>query len=303
MDPDPLARVANAIHEHPRFDDAVAHYVENILVWRHQLGGFNKIISSYARINIIGYVMFLHFANETGNPDNGATFERLASLCLMREQCGPRVLRTVLVVANATGYLHTERGRFDRRLKLYQPTEKLMARIRQWCGHMLACFDFLVDGQGFARRPSDEPGFVGRMMSTSGRAVVERGLLIGEHFEDLYPILCLDGGFATMIAVVGARLRGQPAPSHQEIGKRFRFSASQARKILKLAEERDLVAFSDEGRVADASGLVELCRRYIARELSMYAKYSLGLETYFVKPAPSRFSTLSDAPSAAARRR
>jgi hypothetical protein len=302
MNSDPLGDVADAIHAHERFGDAVNCYLRNILAWRGELSAFNKATSSQARGNVIRYLMFLHFCNETRNSDNGATFERLANLCMPRERCGPRVLRTVLVVASAAGYLHTERGRFDKRLKVYQPTEKLMARTRQLQSYILACLDILVEGQDFARRPDRDPAFVKYLVSTSGRAFVEKRAVVGEHFDDLYPILCLDGGFATMMAVAGAHLAGQPAPSHQEIANRFLSSASQTRKILKLAHERELVGFSRDGRIADASRLVEVCKRYIARELSMYAKYSLGLESYFVQSRTRRPAARADKPAAVARR-
>jgi hypothetical protein len=282
MQADPLADLAGAIRAHPKFDEAALRYIEHLHTWRSDLGALNKIISSHARGQIIACVMYLHFNNETGNSDNGATFERVADLCLGRVPCGPKVLRTVLVVASLSGYLEIERGHTDRRLKLYRPTEKLLGHFRKLFGHKLACFDHLVEGRGFARKLHFDPRFVERLIATSGNAYFALGAQVGEKFPDLYPILCIDGGFGATISVVESQLRGRPAPSLNHIGQRFRVSPSQARKILKLAEERGLILFTADGRVADASGLVGLYKLYLAREFALYAKHSLGLESSFI---------------------
>ena len=72
--------------------------MENILRWRHEMGRFNKVLSSYARNHIIMYVLFLHYVNKTDAPENGATFSKLLQLTLSRKLCGSRFLRTVLVL-------------------------------------------------------------------------------------------------------------------------------------------------------------------------------------------------------------
>ena len=105
MAKDVLEDVAEAIYAHPQFDKAALHYIENILRWRHELGRFNKVLSSYARNHITMYVLFLHYVNKTGVPENGATFKRLLDLCLERKLCGSRFLRTVLLLATWTGYI------------------------------------------------------------------------------------------------------------------------------------------------------------------------------------------------------
>ena len=68
-------------------------------------------------------------------------------------------------------------------------------------------------------------------------------------------VVALDGGLATAFAVADAWIRGKRLPSHKEIGASFRLSASQARKILRLAADHGLVVFDRDGKIGDASGL------------------------------------------------
>lgn len=150
------------------------------------------------------------------------------------------------------------------------------------CSRTLSCLDRLAPGRGLADISRANPRFLKNFFSKAGRGYLDNHIVIGKHFEDLSALMQLDGGTATIAAVVDAHLNGRPTPSHQEIGGGFRFSASQARKILKAAESKGLLRFSADGRVEDASGLVEVFQRFQARELALYAKYVFDLETYFV---------------------
>jgi len=279
---DPLHGVSTGIYTHRNFENAALTYIESLVKWRCDLGAFNKVISSYSRHLIVRYVLFLHFGNDSGNPDKGATIQRLLDLCLERDRCGSRVLRNVLSLAQMTGYLSIERGRFDQRLKVLEPTDKLLEQMRRYYAHTFRCFDVLLGDRAPRQISRDDPDMVERVCFAVGGPYIDQHLLIGEYFEDLHSLFGLDGGFATVFAVVDAQMRGQTPPSYKDIAQRFRLSASQARKILKSAEARGLMTFDDMGKVAGASGLVEACKRFIARELALYAKFALGLEPYLV---------------------
>ncbi len=97
-------------------------------------------------------------------------------------------------------------------------------------------------------------------------------------------LAALDGGMATAFAVADAWIRGQRVPSHKEIGASFRLSASQARKILRLAADHGLVVFDRDGKIADASGLAAACRRLVAHEFALYARFVAPFEAATAEP-------------------
>ncbi len=268
-------RFARAIAADRNFDAAATSYIEAYVTWRRTLNGFNKVISSSARRRILKSILSLHFANATDNPDNGATFERLLHLsnpCAGEPSCGPRVLRTVITLAQRSGHLAVQQGWYDRRLKILHPTEKWIAQEAERHEVALASLGLLAqDRTRFVARPRGA-ALVGRLAVASGRHEGVVGVTLGEPDAALSAVAALDGGLATAFAVADATMRGKCIPSHKEIGASFRLSASQARKILRLAADRGLVAFDREGKIADARDLAVACRRLVAHEFAFYAR-------------------------------
>lgn len=269
---EPNDRLVRAIATDPNFEAAATSYLEAFVSWRRGLGGFNKVISSGARRRIMKSILSLHFGNATENPDDGATFERLLNQSSRVEACGPRVLRTVISLANRTGHLQVQRGCFDRRLKILRPTEKWITQEAERHEVALSSLGLLArDNSRFALRPHGG-ALVNKLAVLTGRIEHAIGAYLGEPDGAMRAISALDGGLATSFAIAEALARGKRPPSHKEIGASFRLSASQARKILRLAADYGLVCFDRDGKIADASGLLNECRRLVAHEFALYAR-------------------------------
>jgi hypothetical protein len=267
-------RFASAIAADPNFDHAVVSYIESLVAWRRGLGGFNKVVSCGARQRIMKSVLRLHYGNATDNPDDGATFERLLALANPvdgSDTCGPRVLRTVIALAQRTGHLHVSKGWFDRRLKILRPSEKWVAQEAERHEAALQSLQLLVLDRSRHFSPPRGAALVARL-ATASQFDDACGVTLGTPDAGLRAVCALDGGLATAFAVTDAFLRDRRIPSHKEIGASFRLSASQARKILRLAADHDLVVFDRLGKITDASGLVRESRRLIAHELAIYAR-------------------------------
>ena len=289
---DSLDRYARAIAADRNFDAAATSYIEAFVSWRRTLGGFNKVISSSSRRRILKSILYLHFCNATGNPDDGATFERLLSQSNphpceggeAKESCGPRVLRTVIALAQRSGHLGIGPGWYDRRLKILSPTEMWIAQEAERHEVALASLGLLAqDRSRFAARPRGA-ALVGRLAVAAGRNDRAVGLTLGEPDGAMRALCALDGGMATAFAVADAWMRGKRIPSHKEMGASFRLSASQARKILRRAADHGLILFDRDGKIADASGLVAACRRLVAHEFALYARSVAPFETAPAEP-------------------
>lgn len=286
---DSLDRYARAIAADRNFDAASTSYIEAFVNWRRTLGGFNKVISSGTRRRILKSILYLHFSNATDNPDDGATFERLLTQSNpqqgeARENCGPRVLRTVISLAQRSGHLAVSQGWYDRRLKILRPTDTWITQEAERHEAALASLALLAqDRSRFTTRPRGAP-LVGRLAIGFGRGERGVGVALGEPDGAVRALCALDGGMATAFAVADAWVRGKRVPSHKEIGASFRLSASQARKILRLASEHSLIVFDREGKIADASGLAAACRRLVAHEFALYARSIAPFETAAAEP-------------------
>ena len=114
------------------------------------------------------------------------------------------------------------------------------------------------------------------------QAYLDHNIQMGEHFPELLTIMQRDNGLPTVLAFVEAQLQGVNSPTAKEIAKRFTTSLSQVRKVIKEAGGMNFIKLNDDGRIVDASNITTTYKNFIARELSLYAKYGLGLENYFV---------------------
>ncbi len=295
---DSAERLARSIAADSHFDTAVASFIESYVGWRRTMGGYNKVISSNARRRVMRNILRLHFGNVTDNPDDGATFERLlgrSDACVDDSAggCGPRVLRTVISLAQRSGHLTVSQGWYDRRLKILRPTEKWIAEEAERHEIALASLGLLAqDRPRFGTRPRGA-ALIGRLAVVAGRNEKAVGVSLGEPDDPISALGALDGGLATVFAVAEAWIRGARLPSHKELGAAFRLSASQARKILRLAADRGLVGFDREGKIDDASRLAAACRRLVAHEFALYARCVTPFEVAPTEPVVAQaFATM-----------
>jgi hypothetical protein len=278
---DPLHATMHGILAHPACDAAVLHYLDRTLAWRRQMGLFNRVANS-AGLYAIGYVLFLHFGNRNGPPEQGATFSRLLAISESRGNCGPRALRTILTLAHVMGFLEVTRARGDRRIQIYTPTEKLVAQTRGQNATTCECLDMLVPDADFARQERSGPiEFAANLYATGGKAFLDHDIKITEYFPDMDALIQMHAGCPTLLSVANAHMRGIACPSPSAIAKEFHVSASQVRTLQKAAADRGLLRISERGQVLDADLMVKQQNAMFAREMALYAKYSFGLEAYF----------------------
>jgi hypothetical protein len=268
------------ILNHPAFEQMALHYLNDMLAWRREMGVFNRVASS-AGLYAIGYVLFLHFANRSGPPEQGATYSRILAICEARGTCGPRALRTILTMAHFMGYLNSARSSRDKRIQIYTPTEKLISQSRKQNATTCSCLDRLVPNANFVEQERTDRDFASHLYATGGKAFLDHGIQITEYFPDLDAIIQMHAGCPTLFSIVNAHMRAIPFPSAKAIAKEFHVSSSQVRAILKTAADRDLIVLSERGHVVTAEKMAEQQKGMIARELALYAKYSFGLEDYF----------------------
>jgi len=294
---DVLAATADGILRHNNFPEALRHYATSLLGWREGPRLVNKISSTHTRSQIVGYLMFLHYETPRNDRLTGPTYMRLLALCERRRDCSPRVLKTVLAMLRLAGLVSVSRSTADRRVKFYRPTAKLIDMMHQWYSQTFGCFDILTaNGMNYAQRAGSEPQFLQQVILDIGRPYIEDGILLIRKFPLIYDLFSMDNGFIVCASMVRAHLDGAPAPSPAAIAKAFGSSASQMRNVLRHLNELHLVELSENGKVRDCSALVNLFSQSVARELSLYAKFALGLEEFFVmspNAAPMSFAAVS----------
>jgi hypothetical protein len=284
MQADLLTNVANGILRHPAYDQAVLYNLDRKLERRRRMGLSNQAISSLRASHAIVFIVLLHHENPTGRIEDGATFHRILELCEARQICGSRSLRTMLAVSQMIGFVERVRSDDDHRVFGYRPTEMLLDEARRIASRSIGCFDRMVPGRAFAHLPYRDKDFLSYFVRTSIRAYVDLRLPIVEYFPVVHDLLMQKGGTSCVAALVQAALRDQSIPSTHQISRDYAFSASQVRNIFDRAAHSGLISISPQGHPSDVQRLVELYKQYYAREIALFAKYTLGLEPYFSNP-------------------
>ncbi|WP_219322530.1 hypothetical protein [Methylovirgula sp. HY1] len=277
---DLLAAVADDIFHHPRFGDPVLHYTQALLSWRNDERLVNKISSTHARSQIVGYLMLLHFEAARDAATVGATYTNLWRLCERRKDCSPRVLKTVLAVLRVARMVTLTRAKSDKRLHVYQPTQRLIGFVQDWYSRTFGCFD-IMNGKNFAARMRSEPNLLAEVIVAIGRPYIDHDIILVRQYPEIFHLFLIDLGFVAAASLTATHLRGEPPLSAHQIAKKYGSSPSQARNVLKWMRENDLIVCDDAGQVVDRAKIALLFQLHVARELSLYAKYALGLSGYF----------------------
>jgi len=282
MQVDPLRNIAEGICRHPDYERAVLYYVERKLVQRRALGFGNQAMSSLPASHVMVFLLLLYYEGAGSAGAGGATSTRLLAICEARRTCGSRALRTILALGQMAGLVRRVRSSYDKRVHVYEPTRKLIDESLHIVAQTIGALDYLVRERNFAGLPYTDRDFVPNLIKTSIRAYVDTGIPIVEYYPQMHELLVLKGGTSSAAALVRAQLAGEKPPSTYQIGQQFRISATQVRNIIECAQSHGLVTVSPQGQLIEAGELVALYKKYFARELALYVKFTLGLEDYFL---------------------
>jgi hypothetical protein len=265
QDGDLLAATAVRIMSHPRFDEAFAHYIDNVLNWQVNHKSYGKASTNHTRSSIVGYILYLNYRADPADPDDGASYSKIWSICEKRGDCGPRVLKTQLALMSVFGFLDCERGAHDRRLRLYRPTGRMYAYIREWYSGSFGCFDRLKPNQDYAGRVRQDPEFLRHIILSISPPYLDENILLVKFFPFLFDLFMQEAGFTTSALLIQAQLHGESLGPIRDIARRYGVSESQVRKVLRQLESQGLAGPS----------LLALYKSYVARELALYARYAL----------------------------
>ena len=172
--PDTLLDDAARLAARPGLDAAVMQYSIGLCQSRRAPWIVNKLVSHDARWRVIGYLLYLHTDRERYGPEGGATYGQLLDLCTRRREASPRVMKTVLTLMQITGFVQTRPSSVDRRVKYYQPTDRMAPFMRLWLTYAVEALDILEPEWQRTRMLHDDPDFIDRFLVSGGRAPSRR---------------------------------------------------------------------------------------------------------------------------------
>lgn len=270
--------LADAIRSHPHVVDAIRRFTADYLQWRARLGVLNKVLSNLGRERLLEHACYLHFTR--GEPGNahGATFERLAALAAARDQIGARATRSALRLAQIAGLLMQTRSPEDARLRIFEPSESLLAMTRDVYALAFRIFDDLAPGLDLSARVSRNPEFLSEVLTRLGRAFLRAEFHPQREPDVFNALLRLEGGRMILTTAIDRHWRGEDLPTSQELSRQFYISPSQIRAVLKNAESLGLIRTAARGRLVDAGPLAEAYLDTLSRFLAVFAEHAFAFE-------------------------
>lgn len=145
------------------------------------------------------------------------------------------------------------------------------------------------NGSRFAAPPCGA-ALVGQFATAASLENGAAGIMLSGPDAAIRAIAEMGGGFVTVLSLADAWLRTAAIPTHMELAADFRISGTQACKIIRHAAEHQLVTVARNGKIVEASALVEASRRQIALEFARYAQDLRSYETSAERSAPQALS-------------
>lgn len=270
---DGLSAAAARFAAAPAFPEAVRRYSEGQAEFRQGSKLVNKLLSQDASWRVIGYLLYLHADREQFGRGGGATYSRLLDLCTRRNEVGRRTLKTMLALMRFAGFVQAGPSAFDRRVKIYQPTERMMGFVRRWLSYPAIALDILEPQVERARRLRDDPSFIERFLVSGGRHFTSTTPLTERMPEFRFFFDGPEGAVPVLLSLLLAEMQGTPIPSRAKIAKRFGLSKTQVTRVLVAGAQQGFFTLDDAGIPAPTLAAREGYNRCVALELAFYAEH------------------------------
>jgi DNA-binding PadR family transcriptional regulator len=275
----------------PRFPEAMQTFTESMAKFRlSKPKRINKLLGRDARFRTVCFTLYLHFESQERGADAGASYTRVLELVTSTMGVGHRVVDATLDMMSSTGLVVIERGKIDRRLKLYRPTEAFYELLRGWLEGCFIPLDFIEpEGRRMARlRESDD---IARQFITGLGRSFREGELLNLRMPHFSCFFNREGGWPFLAIAMSEAFAGRPLPSRSEIAHRYGISKSQIAVVATEAAQFGLLTIDPDGARVTAKLLADY-EYWVSVCLAIFASITTpSLEMASVSrnsPKPSR---------------
>lgn len=262
----------------PRFLDALFAY--DTLMPNHFANNMilNKVVTESRRFEMLVYALYLHDTHDPTLVETGLTFARLAQLCIKQNVASRGRIFAILGIMQIGGYLKRYRSEHDRRIVMFEPTQKFMVIVEGWNQLIFQIISTVCPEDKLAENHKLFPR-LGTDMRTNGARLLINGWKLLDPFPEVEHFLDSDGGWMLLLTAVAASLRASDGKilepisiDLQAFGKRFGVSRSHSRRLLESAYANGLLQKAPQnGRnILPSQKLAASFLTCMASELSNY---------------------------------
>ena len=260
----------------PIFPTACAGFADNILDTFAASWALNKVMREAPRFAFIAFLMYLHHGKGMG--ESGITYSRIVALYGIGSRSGvlatPTRIKAMLGLALVSGQLRqSKRDQADKRLKVLEPTEKLIAPMLIWLRGFLEAVEPVAPLLKPAVELAYLPGLFGEVMTYIIHAYRLDEFVLYEEFQEVKLFMFRENGYLTLMEILRTMRFADggyiaQAPSVQ-LAKKFSMSRSTVRRLLAECEELGWLSISERGghTLLLTDNFATQCRRWVALEI------------------------------------
>lgn len=226
-------------------------YTSALLGFRQDPRVVNKLISNETRFRVINHLLFVHAEKILAGGAGGVTYGEMLDLCAQFPHIGLRVIKSMLPMLVLGSFANVTRDPHDHRVKIYTPSEKLIATVHARLAPIVAALKVLQPDIPRDELLRDDPMFFWRAIYINGRAQLGGGPLVTWMSRFNRFTGSREGAGQVIYAVMLADMDGAPLLSRSALAKQFGLSKTQVWSV--FAEGERIGYFSDEGGVPVAT--------------------------------------------------
>jgi hypothetical protein len=267
----PDSEAIGVLRRHPRFADAMMQAARNAVELYQGSRLTNLIANDRGRFILSIAPLYLHATRQPGDSASGFTATRLKQFAVNQEICSAGRAAAMLALMRWAGMIAPAPAAADRRVRLLEPTERLigMHRVR-WRRQLQAAALVLPDLATAADR-LDNPAFVSAFAVAQTRQFID-----GFRFKNLVPELSLfferSAGLLILACLLlasaaedGTPGEAQVAASSAGLAKRFHVSRTHVITLLHDAVVAGLIMREASGnRIRVLPGLLDASERFFS---------------------------------------
>lgn len=224
---------------HPDFGEARDTYLQAVLALYGDDPFLNKLLLEAARSVIFGGLMVLSASYDPERRSTWPTLDNLKTLIAPFAQSSPRRIEQILLRLVEVGYVEQRVCASDARLRLLTPTQPFLRHDQDWLVAHYQPLALLYPDRPYDHPLARQPDFQ-RAQRRASFAFIPRSAQVFLSNPDILLFATRDAGFLILAQMV-LDARQNVQRSFEEFGRRFAVSRTHVRKLLRDAQERELI--------------------------------------------------------------
>lgn len=245
--PDLSFKQPDELRAHPRFGEARRAHVDAFAGFFETDPFLARLLLDSSRLTVSALLVAFHAAYDEGDPSTWPTLGAFQDILERKQLASRRQVTEILARFRNTGYARAAANPGDRRTRLIQPTDKLLAKDRIYVCELMRPLNILYPDRGYAPALARDAAF--------HRAFRKAGFLLLQHATSfmqgnplIMRLLGRHAGYLGFLLVLRATLAGDvEGTSFAALAGRLSVSRTHVRAMFEEVARAGYVALGGKG--------------------------------------------------------